>query len=82
MKIEKIILDFIRKEFSDLEIARITGLVKTNENEWSFRFTYRDGDYLSVSNLVKIKLDENEKNPIFVGKQKIKKQAKKSTIKK
>lgn len=82
MKIEKIILDFIRKEFSDLEIARITGLVKTNENEWSFRFTYRDGDYLSVSNLVKIKLDENEKNPIFVGKQKIKKQTKKSTIKK
>lgn len=85
MKTEKIILEFIRKEYSDLEIARINGLVKTGETEWSFRFTYRDGDYLSVSKLIKIKFDEEEKNITFVGNHKIRKTEKdslKHTVKK
>lgn len=49
MKIEVKILKLLKKEFSDKEIMGIRFLRKTSENSWNFRYTYRDGDYLSVS---------------------------------
>lgn len=68
MKIEKIILDFIKSENKGVEIAGLRGLVKSGENEWSFRFTYRDEDFLSVSDLLKVQLDGIAKNPSFISK--------------
>lgn len=79
MQIEKKILDFLKKENSELEIAGLRGLVKTGENQWSFRFTYRNGDFLSVSNLFKIKLEGIGKIPIFIKRKKI---SKKQNVKK
>lgn len=66
MKIENIILDFVKSKNKKKEIAGLRGLVKISENEWSFRFTYRDGDFLAVSKLFKIKLKGAKKIPIFV----------------
>ena len=77
MKIEKIILDFIKSENKSLEIAGLRGLVKSGENEWSFRFTYRDEDFLSVSDLLKVQLDGIAKKPSFISKK-----AKKTSSKK
>ena len=78
MKIEKNILDFIKKENPTLEIAGLRGLVKSGENEWSFRYTYREDDYLSVSNLLKIKFEGIKKTPIFILKKRTKKSVKKT----
>jgi hypothetical protein len=73
MRIEEKILDFIKAENKDLEIAGLRGLVKTNENEWSFRFTYMDEDFLSISKLYKVKLEGVKKTPVFITKTKNKK---------
>jgi len=73
MKIEKIILNFVKSEKKDLEIAGLRGLVRTGENEWSFRFTFREGDFLTFSDLYKVKLEGLNKIPIFVTKEKSRK---------
>lgn len=66
MDLEKRILSFIKAELKELEIARINGLVKTDENEWSFRYTFRDVDYLKISNLTKIKMIGKNKKIVFI----------------
>lgn len=66
MKTEQIILDFIKSKNKKLEIFGLKGLVKTGENEWSFRFTYRKGDYLSISKLFKVKLEGLDKKPSLI----------------
>ena len=71
--IEEIILTFVKSKNKKLEIAGLRGLVKTGENEWSFRFTYRKDDYLSVSKLFKVTLEGLNRTPRFI----IKKQEKK-----
>lgn len=81
MKIEKTILDFVKSKNKKLEIAGLRGLVRTGENEWSFRFTHRDGDFLSVSKLFKVKLDGIKKTPIFIEKKSEKKTKKKKSVK-
>jgi len=49
MKIEEKILKLLKKEFSDKQIMGVRFLKKTSENSWKFRYTYQDGDYLSMS---------------------------------
>jgi len=66
MEIEKIILDFVKSKKKNVEIAGLRGLVRSGENQWSFRFTYRKGDFLSVSKLFKVKLQGIKKIPMFV----------------
>lgn len=78
MQIEKNILHFIKSKNKDLEISGLRGLVKTEENEWSFRFTYRKGDYLSVSKLFKVKIEGIKKIPSFVLSKKHSKENKKT----
>lgn len=77
MKIENIILDFVKSKNKKKEIAGLRGLVRTGENEWSFRFTYREEDFLSMSKLFKVKLDGIKKIPTFITE----KRKKKSTSK-
>lgn len=66
MKIEKQILNLVKENNPTLEIAGLRGLVKSGENQWSFRYTFRDGDFLSVSKLLKIKFEGIKKIPIFI----------------
>lgn len=80
MEKDKIILDFIKSENKNLEIFGLRGLVKTGESEWSFRYTYRDGDSLSISTLNKVNMDSNRKVS-FLKNKKTKKITQKSTIK-
>lgn len=79
MNIEKRILELVKKTNPKLEIAGLRGLVKTNENEWSFRYTFMDDDYLSISDLFKVKFDGLKKIPVFINQ---KEKATKQTHKK
>jgi len=82
MSIEKRILELVKKTNPKLEIAGLRGLVKTNENEWSFRYTFMDDDYLSISELFKVKFEGLKKMPIFISDKKVaQKSAKKQKTK-
>ena len=73
MKIETIILNFVKSKKKEVEIVGLRGFVRSGENQWSFRYTYRDGNFLSVSKLLKVKLDGIRKIPSFVVKKRSKK---------
>lgn len=73
MKIETIILEFVKSKKKNVEIAGLRGLVRSGENQWSFRYTYRKGDFLTLSKLFKVKLDGIRKTPSFVVKKRNKK---------
>ena len=49
MKIEDKILEIVKTKFQDKEIAGLRFINKIGESSWSFRFTFRDGDYHSMS---------------------------------
>ena len=49
MKIEDKILEIVKTKFQDKEIAGLRFVNKIGESSWSFRFTFRDGDYQSMS---------------------------------
>jgi hypothetical protein len=49
MKIEDKILEIVKTKFQDKEIAGLRFVNKIGESSWSFRFTFRDGDYHSMS---------------------------------
>jgi hypothetical protein len=49
MKIEDKILEIVKTKFQDKEIAGLRFVNKIGESSWSFRFTFRDGDYYSMS---------------------------------
>ena len=49
MKIEEKILKVVKSKFQDKEIAGLRFVSKIGESSWSFKFTFRDGDYQSMS---------------------------------
>jgi hypothetical protein len=51
MKIEDRILKALKNQFQDVEILGVRFIKKEKENYWSFRFTFKEGDYLSLSDL-------------------------------
>lgn len=57
MNIEKVILDFIKSKNKRKNIAGLRGLVKTGEEEWSFRYTFQEGNHLSISEIIKVRLE-------------------------
>ena len=57
MKIEKDIKKLLNKKFQDLEIIGIRFLKKTDEQTWKFRYTFRDGDFLSLSDEYTVKYE-------------------------
>lgn len=81
MNIEEQILKVLKKENPDVEIGAIRGLVKSHENEWSFRYTFRDGDYLAISEINKVQC-EGLSNFILLTKKKKKNKIKKIVLKK
>lgn len=57
MKIEDRILKLLNCKYQDTEIFGLRFVVKINENSWRFRYAYRDGDYLSLSDEYKVMFD-------------------------
>lgn len=49
MKIEKRILKLIKADKKDLQIDGVRFINKIDEKKWSFRYIFRDGDHLSLS---------------------------------
>lgn len=76
MNVEQQILKILKKENPNTEIIGLRGLVRTNENIWSFRYTFQEGDYLSLSNEIKVQI-QGLSNVIFLTKIKKKKNTKK-----
>lgn len=46
------------------EIIGIRGFTKVGESEYNFRYTYRDGDYVSLSELMYLNTSEESENKI------------------
>lgn len=57
MKIEKDILSILAKELPQHEVQGIRFLNKVGEKTWTFRYVYRDGDYLSLSDEFSVKYE-------------------------
>lgn len=57
MNIEEKILNLLKKEFSDKKIIGVRFLEKTGESSWELRYTYQDGDYLSLSDKVEVEIE-------------------------
>lgn len=57
MKIEKDIIKLLSKEYPNKEVQGIRFLNKVDENLWSFRYTFKDGDYLSLSDELAVKYE-------------------------
>ena len=66
MDIKQIILNYVKEKNKKLEIAGLRGLVKSGEYEWSFRFTYMDGDFLSISKMFKVRLEGINRTPVLI----------------
>lgn len=81
MDIEKNIIDFLKSKNKKLKIAGLRGLVKTGEEEWSFRYTFQEGNYLSISPLMKVRLEGIKKIPILIGEKKQKQVKPKKAVK-
>ena len=81
MNIETKIINFIKQENKNLEIVGLRGLVKSGEYEWSFRFTYREDDFLSISELIKIQISKEGKTISLKNEKAIKKKKTKTKTK-
>lgn len=64
------ILNFVKLKNTKKEVQNIRGLVKTGENEWSFSYIFIDGDYLSMSKVLKVNLDSKTGKVSYVRKKK------------
>lgn len=77
MNIEQQILKVLKKENPDIIFTGLRGLVRTNENIWSFRYVFQDGDYISLSEEIQVQV-QGLNNITFLTKNKKKKKSKKS----
>jgi hypothetical protein len=70
MNIEKKLLSLSKAENKEKDVIGIRFVNKIEENKWKFRFTYRDGDFLSMSDEFEAEFNglklELVKKPIFV----------------
>jgi hypothetical protein len=57
MKLESDILKLLSKKYPKKKVMGVRFLSKTGENEWKFRFTFKDGNYLSMSDELMVKYD-------------------------
>lgn len=49
MNLEKECMELVQKKNPKKNIIGLRGLVKTGEEEYTFSFTFQDGNYLSLS---------------------------------
>lgn len=58
MNIQQKIVDFVKQKNSKKNIQNIRSLIKIGENEWSFFYTFIDGNCLSISKLYRVTLNK------------------------
>ena len=81
MNIESNIEDFIKSKNKKKNIIGLRGLVKISENEWSFRYTFQNGDFLSLSDLNKVFVNLYTGKVSWIRRKKINKISKKELVK-
>lgn len=64
----KEIISLLKKKYPKKDIVGIRGLTKVGEQEFSFRYTYRSGDFLSLSDLLYVKKDKKTPSKIVANK--------------
>jgi hypothetical protein len=57
MNISEKIMDFVKSKNEKKQIQNLRGLVKSGENEWTFMYTFIEGDYLSISKLFNVHIN-------------------------
>lgn len=60
----KKLLKLLTNKNPNKEIIGIRGFNKIGENEYNFRYTYRDGDYVSLSELMYLNTSKESENKI------------------
>lgn len=58
MNTQETVIAFVKAKNPKKNIQNIRGLVKVGENEWTFSYTFIDGDFLSISKAYRVKIDE------------------------
>lgn len=64
MMTAKKLLKLLIKKNPKKEIIGIRGLTKVGETEYNFRYTYRDGDYISLSDLMYLNTSEESEKKV------------------
>lgn len=64
MMTAKKLLKLLIKKNPKKEILGIRGLTKVGESAYNFRYTYRDGDYVSLSDLMYLNTSEESENKV------------------
>lgn len=64
MMTAKKLLKLLIKKNPKKEILGIRGLTKVGESEYNFRYTYRDGDYVSLSDLMYLNTSEESEKKV------------------
>jgi len=67
------ILEFVKKRNAKKQVQNLRGLVKSGETEWTFFYTFIDGDYLSISKSYKININQETGKISYVRENKNKK---------
>lgn len=58
MNTQEKIMAFVKAKNIKKNIQNIRSLVKTGENTWSFMYTFIEEDYLSISKVYNVRIDE------------------------
>lgn len=77
MNTQEKIMAFVKAKNTKKNIQNIRSLVKTGENTWSFMYTFIDGDYLSISKVYNVKIDEKTGKVSYIRRKTVKKEKQK-----
>lgn len=73
MNTQEKIMAFVKAKNTKKNIQNIRSLVKTGENTWSFMYTYINDDYLSISRVYNVRVDEKTGKVSYIRRKVVKK---------
>ena len=77
MNTQEKIVAFVKAKNIKKNIQNIRSLVKTGENTWSFMYTFIDGDYLSISKVYIVRINEKTGKVSYIRRKTVKKEKQK-----
>ena len=77
MNTQEKIMAFVKAKNIKKNIQNIRSLVKTGENTWSFMYTFIDGDYLSISKVYIVRINEKTGKVFYIRRKTVKKEKQK-----
>jgi len=77
MNTQEKIMAFVKAKNIKKNIQNIRSLVKTGENTWSFMYTFIDGDYLSISKVYIVRINEKTGKVSYIRRKTVKKEKQK-----